>query len=433
MARGPRALAGPPPADATGVSTRNTWVLVGFTAVTNLADGVIKVTLPLVATSLTRAPVLVSGVLLTLTLPWLLVALHVGVLVDRADRRKLLWLSSATRSAALLCLLVAVATRKVTLPMLYGGGLALGVAEVIALTSAAAIVVDAVAPAGRERANAWVTAAETLCNEFAGPSLGGLLVAAGAAVALGSTAGAYLLAMVILLLLVGRFRVVPDLDRARPSVHRQIGEGLRFLWRERLLRTLALTVTQLVTCWAAWFALMPLVAANELGLRPERYGALVAALGAGGLLGTLSVRIVNRLIGRRWAMSANVFLTAAMVAAPALTENVWAIGAGALLGGLGGTLWVVNSRSISQLLVGAEMMGRYSGAARLLSWGVLPVGALVAGGLAQWLGVHLAFGVFAVATLASIVPLLRTYTPAVAARIDAELSGAVHGSSSAAR
>jgi hypothetical protein len=69
------------------------------------------------------------------------------------------------------------------------------------------------------------------------------------------------------------------------------------------------------------------------------------------------------------------------------------------------------SRSISQLLVGAEMMGRYNGAARLLSWGVLSLGALVAGGLAQWLGVHLAFGVFAVATLA----------------------GGVHGSSKAAR
>jgi MFS family permease len=417
-----RSLAEASAAGARDASARNTWVLVGFTAVTNLADGVTKVTLPLIATSLTNSPLLVSGVLLTLTLPWLLVALHVGVLVDRADRRRLLWLANSMRTAVLLSLFTTVAMHAVALPMLYGGALILGVAEVIALTSAAAIIPDAVAPARRERANAWVTGAETLCNEFAGPSVGGLLVAAGAAIALGSTISAYLLAMIVLSFLVGRFRIVHGGDQPRPSVHQQIGEGLRFLWHERLLRTLALTVTELVTCWAAWFALMPLVATKEIGLPADGYGALVGALGVGGLVGTVSVRTVNRLVGRRWVMSANVFLTAAMVAVPALTLNVWAVSAGAFLGGMGGTLWVVNSRSISQLLVSAEMMGRYNGAARLLSWGSIPLGAILAGGLAQWLGFHLAFGIFAVATVAVIVPFLRTYTPAVAERVDADMS-----------
>jgi hypothetical protein len=89
---------------------------------------------------------------------------------------------------------------------------------------------------------------------------------------------------------------------------------------------------------------------------------------------------------------------------------------------MGGTLWVVNSRSISQLLVGAEMMGRYNGTARLFSWGSIPLGAALAGGLAQWLGFRLAFGIFAVATVAVIVPFLRAFTPAVADRLDASMS-----------
>ena len=104
-----------PPADP---STRNTWVLVSFTAVTNLTDGVTKVAFPLVATSLTDSPALVSGVLLTLTLPWLLVAMHVGVLVDRSDRRKLLWLANTMRMTVVLSLFTAVATDVVSLPML---------------------------------------------------------------------------------------------------------------------------------------------------------------------------------------------------------------------------------------------------------------------------------------------------------------------------
>jgi hypothetical protein len=84
-----------------------------------------------------------------------------------------------------LSLSTAVATHVVRLPLLYGGAMVLGVAEVIASTSAAATIPDAVASPGRERANTWVTGAETLCNEFAGPFLGGLLVAASVSIALG--------------------------------------------------------------------------------------------------------------------------------------------------------------------------------------------------------------------------------------------------------
>lgn len=403
-------------------SRRNSWVLVVFTAVTNLTDGVTKVALPLVATSLTSSPALVSGVLLTLSLPWLLVALHVGVLVDRADRRGLLWLANGMRIAVVLSLSTAVAIHVVRLPMLYGGAVVLGVAEVIASTSAAAMIPDAVALAGRERANAWVTGAETLCNEFAGPFLGGLLVAVSAWIALGASTGGYLIALAILPLLVGRFKIARSAAEPMPSVNEQIGEGLRFLWQQRLLRMLALTVTVLVTCWAAWYALMPLVATKKWGLSPTGYGALVGALGLGGLAGTLSVSTANRLFGRRWVMFANVFLTCAMVAIPAVTANVWAAGAGAFLGGMGGTLWVVNSRVISQRLVSSEMMGRYNAVARLSSWGPIALGAVLAGALAQWLGYRSAFGVFAVATVVVIIPFLRTFTPAVLAELESGMS-----------
>ncbi|WP_326813378.1 MFS transporter [Streptomyces scopuliridis] len=397
-------------------------MLVSFTAVTNLTDGVTKVALPLLATSLTDSPALVSGVLLSLTLPWLLVALHVGVLVDRSDRRKLLWLANIMRMTVVLGLFTAVATDVLSLPLLYGCGLILGVAEVIALTSVAALVPAAVAPAGRERANTWVTAAETLCNEFAGPFVGGVLVAASASIALGATIGGYAAAILILPFLVGRFRISRQSDRPQLTVHQQIGEGLRFLLNQRLLRMLSLTVTGLITCWSAWFALMPLIATKELGLSADRYGMLVGALGIGGVVGTMSVGLANRLLGRRWVMFGNVFLTASMVAVPALTSNVWAIGAAAFLGGMGGTLWAVNSRSISQTLVGAEMMGRYSAAARLFSWGFIPVGAAVSGALAQWLGYRVTFGLFAVATAVVIVPFLRVFTPKVLTEVEARIS-----------
>ena len=396
-------------------SQRNTRVLTAFTAVTNLADGMTKVALPLVATALTTSPSLVSGVVLTLSLPWLMTALHVGVLVDRADRRRLLWLANAIRVTVISALLAAIAWHVVRLAMVYASAAALGVAEVIALTSASAMIPDAVAPALRERANVWVTAAETLCNELLGPFLGGLLVAVSAAAALGTSTGCYVIAIVILPLLIGRFKVTRAADTPLPPVNKQVADGLRFLWRQPLLRLFSLTVAVLITCWAAWFALMPLVATKDWGLSPLAYGSMVGALGFGGIVGTLTVRTANRLFGHRLVMFANVFLTSSMVAIPALTANAWAAGAGAFLGGMGGTLWVVNSRTISQALVSPEMMGRYNSVARLFSWGPIPLGAALAGGLAQFFGYRLAFGVVAVASLAVIVPFLRVFKPGVLA------------------
>ncbi|KVR02630.1 transporter [Burkholderia ubonensis] len=386
-------------------------MLVMFTALTNLADGVTKVALPLMATALTQSPLQVFGVSLTLTLPWLLVALHVGVLVDRADRRVLLWLANGMRLSAIAVLVLLSMSNGITLPVLYIGGLTLGIAEVIALTSAAALVPDAVAPAGRERANAWIAGAETVCNEFCGPLVGGLLVAAGTALALGTVASAYLIGVLVLCFLVGRFRVVHAPDAPREPVHRQIAEGLHYLWREPILRLMAVTLTVLCACWGAWLAVMPLFATKVMGLDARGYGVMLSALGIGGFVGALSVTTLNRWFGRRTVMFVDLLGTLAMMAMPVATINLWAVAASAFAGGLGGTLWSVNSRTISQALVPGALFGRYNAAARLFSWGAMPVGAGLGGVLAECVGMRAAFAAFAVVTLLLVMPFLSIAMP----------------------
>ncbi len=65
------------------------------------------------------------------------------------------------------------------------------------------------------------------------------------------------------------------------------------------------------------------------------------------------------------------------------------------------------------------MFGRYNAAARLFSWGAMPLGAGLVGVLAEWFGMRAAFAVFAVATVLIIVPFLRTVTPGALAEADA--------------
>ncbi|MEV3984099.1 hypothetical protein [Nonomuraea sp. NPDC049758] len=95
------------------------------------------------------------------------------------------------------------------------------------------------------------------------------------------------------------------------------------------------------------------------------------------------------------SMLADLIGTAAMVAAPVFTTDLWTVAAAAFLGGIGGILWTVNARTPSQRLVHPGMLGRYNAAARLFSWGAMPLAAGLVGLLAQWLGMHAAFTLLA--------------------------------------
>jgi MFS family permease len=196
-------------------------------------------------------------------------------------------------------------------------------------------------------------------------------------------------------------------------VHHEIGQGLAVLWKEPVLRFMALALTVLCACWGAWLALIPLAATKAMGASSSEYGLLLSALGLGGVVGALTVSRVNRALGRRWALFADILGTFAMVAAPALTTSVPVVAAAAFLGGMGGVLWTVNARTISQALVPDSLLGRYNAAARLFSWGAMPVGSAVAGVLAQWFGMRVAFAFFTAATAAIVVPFFR-YLPAQA-------------------
>ncbi|RJQ74691.1 MFS transporter [Pseudonocardiaceae bacterium YIM PH 21723] len=390
-----------------GRGSRNATVLVGFTAITNLADGVAKAVLPLLATQITGSPGLITAVGVALRLPWLLVSLHVGVLVDRFDRRLLLWIADGVRAAVMFGVLALVSTGRLTIEVLLGAGFLLGVAEVVALTAATALIPAAVPEPARERTNAWIAGAETVGSEFAGPAIGGLLVALGTAAALGATGVTYVLATALLVLLAGRFRPRRVTGRSAGGVNREIAEGLRFLWRQPMLRLMALALTVLCASWGAWIALLPAIARPVWGYTPQEYGIAFGALGVGGLVGSLTVGWVNRLLGRRWALFADLVGTAVMMAVPAVTGSLIAVCAAAFAGGMGAVLWTVNARTISQALVPDELLGRYSAAARLFSWGSLPVGGAVAAVIAEWVSPAAAFWPFTVLTLAIMVPFLR--------------------------
>lgn len=403
-------------------SRRNEWLLIAFTGTTNTADAVMRVALPLLAATLTRSPALIATVVVMISLPWLVTALHVGVYVDRKNRRSLMVAAEFARMASIAVVLVAVLTDMVSLPLIYAVAFVIGVAEVFAVLAAVSIIPSAVPRNRWQVANARITAVEYVTFSFIGAPVGGLLVAAGFLLALGTAGAVYLIGALLLTMLVGDFAVRSS--RPAQPARVEIREGLTFLWRHTLLRTMAILIAVMAGCWAAWYAIIPAYSVGgPLGLTASQYGFLLTSLGAGGVLGTVLVGPVNRLVGRRWAMFAVIVGTVLMVGVPALLpaapSSAWAIGVAAFVGGAGGTMWTVNSRVISQSLVPNELLGRFNAASRLISWGTVPVAAAIAGGLAEVLGFRVAFGAFAVACLLLIYPFLKVITQEALAPVDA--------------
>ena len=370
----------------------------------NLADGVFQVALPLLAVQLTRSPLLIAGVSLAARLPWLL-ALVAGALADRLDRRQTMVRVNLVRTVLLGGLALAVAADAATLPMLYAVALLLGMAETLFDTSAQSLLPALVSRDELTRANSRLFAVELVANTFVGPPLGGLLAAAGLAVALGVPAAAYLAGAGCLALLAGSFRAAGTEAAGSSRLRDEIAEGARFVWRHPVLRPLAIMLGVQNMAFAAVFAVFVLFAVEPgpMGLSASGYGVLLATLGVGSLLGSWLTVPTERRLGRVPTLLLSVILGAATLAVYAVTTSLVLVGISLAVSGVSMMLWNVVTVSLRQRITPDRLLGRMNAAYRLVGWGTMPIGALLGGALAEWLGLRPTFLVAAVTTLLTLV------------------------------
>ncbi|HEY0002159.1 MAG TPA: MFS transporter [Actinoplanes sp.] len=375
------------------------WRLWTAAGLSNLADGVAKVALPLVALRYTDSPTLIAGLAFTLMLPWLLFALPAGALADRLDRRRAMVAANVIRAGILAVLAAAVLADAGSLWLLYAVAFCIGTAETLYDTSSQSITPQIVGRELLSRANGRLFAAEFAANEFIGPPVGGFLVAAGVAAAFFAPAALWVVAVVVLLLVPGTFRV----QRTRRTTMRgDIAEGLGFLWRHRVLRPLAAMVglsNFANSAASAIFVLYAVGAGSALGLTEPAYGLLLSTTAAGCLLGFLIAESIERRLGRARGLLLAILGGALLIGCPALTDNPYLLGAGFFVGGSTIGVWNVITVSLRQRLTPAELMGRVNSVYRLLGWGTRPLGAAAGGLLAQAIGLRAVFAVMGVLAL----------------------------------
>ncbi len=374
-------------------------------ALSNLGDGVGLFVLPLIAVSLSQTPSDVALLTVALTVAWPLFGLHAGLIVDRVDRQVLLTTVNAVRAGALAALTFALATDGVSLWMLYGLALALGLGETLADTALTSSVPAVVDHAELDRANARLETTINVAHQFLGPPLAGLLAAVALQVAAGTAAAMYALAAAALLAACRHQRRLPA---RRPERTRgELVAGMTYLWRHPLLRRLTLVTAAMNLTWAAWIALIVVVAVSpgSLGLSPTGYGFLLTSLAIGGVIGAGLVAPLRDRIGTRRLLILDVVGSGLLLAAPAFSTSPGVVAVATLVAGAGSSIWRVLNASIRQTVTPDHLLGRVYAASRLISWGALPLGAAFAGSLADHTGVRAVFAIGAAINLALLLGL----------------------------
>jgi MFS family permease len=383
--------------------------------VSTLGDGMYLAALPLLAATLTRDPLAVSVVTVAGWLPWLLFALPAGALVDRLDRRRVMWSVDAGRALVVGALTVAVLAGWASIPLLAVAGFLVGAGQTLVENAAQAMVVAVVGrdPGRLERANGRLVASLTVGQQLAGPPLGSAAFAVAAwlpflADAVSFAAGAGLVATIG-----GRF--APDGGAAAGAAGRgmaaEIAEGLRFLLGHRLLRAAVLLVSASNLAVMAGEAILVLFATEELGLDDRGYGLLLAAVALGGLPGSLLAHRVAERVPPGPLIVGGVLAGAAAMACFGLATDPWLAGAAYAATGAVWGVWNVTLLSLRQAIVPDRLMGRVVGAIRLIGFGSIPIGALLGGVVARQLGLRAPFllgaAVLALAALAA-APVVTT-------------------------
>jgi predicted MFS family arabinose efflux permease len=139
-------------------------------------------------------------------------------------------------------------------------------------------------------------------------------------------------------------------------------------------------------------SVLVLYVTRDLGFSPALFGASLVAFGAGGVLGALGAARTASMLGTGRAILVSVAIAASgdvlvALAGPPLPAFSLVL-VGRFLAGFGLPLFVVNALSLRQAITPPPLLGRTAATARWVTWGVLPVGALLGGILGESLGLR---------------------------------------------
>jgi len=362
--------------------------------ISELGSRITRDGLPLVAVITLGAGPFQMGLLNAIgSLPILLTGLFAGVWVDRLPRRPILIAADLGRTLVLLSIPLAAFSGLLGITQLYVVAALAGVLTVLFDVAYRAYLPFLVERGHLIEANSKLSLSGSIA-ELTGPGLAGVLIQAlTAPVAILIDSLSFLASIASLSLIHKRETLSPAAKAARQPVLAELREGLEAVWRQPVLRSLAVTLAILSFFGNFIGALYGYYAIRVLGLGPALLGLTVAAGGASDLIGALLAGPLLRRIGLGTLLVvllvlkslANLLIPLAgggLFTATAILMGAQLFGDGLM------TIFVIQEISLRQSITPDRLLGRVNASMELLGAGVGPLGALIGGFLGQTIGVR---------------------------------------------
>ena len=369
---------------------------------------------PIVAVLLLRAGPGEIGFLASIqSLPFLLLAMPLGLLADRLSRQRLMVLAEALRALALLFLWLMLLGGQLSIAALAVVGFMAAVGTVAFSVAAPSLVPALVGANELARANGRLELARSTAFA-AGPALAGALIAWTGASA------AFVLSGMLSVLAVLCLRGIREPVRAAVAPRHpllELQDGAKWVWRSDLLRPIMFTSIAWNISWFMLQAAYVPYAMNDLGLNASGVGITLATYGVGMMLGALlAPRVVAALpLGQAILMGPYFSVLAALTMAMSLYwPQGWLAALSYFFFGVGPIIWTITSTTLRQTVTPRDMIGRVTSINIVVSTGARPLGAALGGfvgvswpvSVSLWM-VVLGFGVQAVIISASRVRTLK--------------------------
>ena len=385
------------------------WRYWTASTVSNVGDAVTTVALPLTAVTVLHASSFAVSSLTAATFAaWVLIGLPAGVVVHRLPLRATQVTMDLVRAMALLSVPIAAWLHVLSIAQLVCVALLVGLATVVFDVGNSTMLVTVVSKAELTKRNS-LTSGTFAVTQTAGPSLGGVLVQlAGAAGALVADVASYVVSAAVLSRLPRADAGAVDRD---VTVRQAIRDGWRYVMGHPVIRPcVAMAMSVNLVC-GGLMALTPLFLVRTLHAPLGVVGVLMATDGAGSLLGAA----VTTRLARRFGSARTLVVASSFGAALALLMPLATSGAGLVVFGLGNAGFAagvvvlsVLTRTHRQETSPPELLSRVMATVRFVSWGVIPIGALLAGLLASTFSIRSALWV--VVAVSIVVPVIARFS-----------------------
>jgi DHA3 family macrolide efflux protein-like MFS transporter len=389
---------------ATRVWNRDFIILWQGQLVSFLGDVVYAIGLGFWVLQTTGSTALMGSLLAATTIPRVFAAPLAGVLVDRADRKRLLIAMDVLRGTVVLLIAAAAFSHRLQIWMVFAAGVTIGLGGALFSPSVNSILPDIVPRDKLIQANASYSLISTGSGVIGNSAGGFVLQLFGAPILFLANGLSYLVSAATLV-----FIRVPRHPKPaeRPRFREELASGIRLVRRMKGLRDTYVAIGVLNFFGVMGLTLILPLFQRTPGLGPGRYGLAMASLTGGMLVGF----VLSSLVKVRPAERFGRFVVFAYLngVCLALFPQLGGLGGMApllFLAGLGNA--VLNSFLMAciQMSVPREMIGKVSSLLMTLAGGLMPLAMAAAGALAEFLPLRPLMSACYAAMMISFTPMM---------------------------